>query len=178
MEEGLCHSHMQGSLSDDEIIDFFRYGERKQIRLTRKITVLCGLLKSNKDIILSNTFNPFGDGIRFRCVEDILAKTERDTRERIQELEAEYQKIQEEINRLDRIRQSVFRLETEDYELLSYLYQEGNTWRMAEDRFHVSRSLVSNRRRRALEKVKTYFEEAGERAGTEKAQSACGGTEE
>lgn len=55
----LYHSHMQGSLSDDEIIDFFRYGERKQIRLTRKITVLCGLLKSNKDIILNNTFNPF-----------------------------------------------------------------------------------------------------------------------
>ena len=152
-------------LTDGEIIDFFQSGEKKQLYLTRNITVLCNLIKSNRDIILSNTFNPFGDGIRFRNVESILAKTEADTRERIRELEAEYQKIQEEINRLNRIRQSVFRLKAEDYELLSYLYQEGKSWHMAEDRFYLSRSAISIRRRRALEQVKVYFEETGKKEG-------------
>lgn len=152
-------------LTDGEIIDFFQSGEKKQLYLTRNITVLCKLIKSNRDIILSNTFNPFGDGIRFRNVESILAKTEADTRERIRELEAEYQKIQEEINRLNRIRQSVFRLKAEDYELLSYLYQKGKSWRQAEGRFYLSRSAISIRRRRVLEQVKAYFEETGKKEG-------------
>lgn len=49
-------------LTDGEIIDFFQSGEKKQLYLTRNITVLCKLIKSNRDIILSNTLTRLETG--------------------------------------------------------------------------------------------------------------------
>ncbi len=154
----------QPYLSDGEIMNFFRCGENRQMQLTRNITVLCNLMKSNKDIILSNTYNPYGDGVRFRDVESILAKTKADTKERLKEFEREYRNLRKEIDRLNIIRQSVFRLEVEDYELLRYLYSEGKPWHMAVNKFHLSRSSIANHRKRSFVQIRAYFEDACKKA--------------
>lgn len=154
----------QPYLSDGEIMDFFRCGENKQLQLTRNITMLCNLIKTNKDIILSNTYNPYGDGVRLRDVESVLEKTKMDTKKRLKEFEREYRSLQKEVDRLNIIRQSVFRLEVEDYELLRYLYSEGKPWHMAVNKFHLSRSSIANHRKRSFVQIRAYFEEACKKA--------------
>lgn len=159
----MCQGADRIRLTDEEIIDFFRYGDSRQLTVTRQMVVLLDMLNSYEELIIKNTFTPYNDSERLPNVESILIKTLNDAQKMIREYDEEYRKLKEESRRIDTIRQAVNSLAVSDHEILQFLYGEKNwgkdknSWDDAAKKFHMCRSAISRHRRAAFQEIRERF---------------------